>query len=278
MQPQESRILLIIILGTLMLALSSAFIILFILHFRHKQRMNLREKEVIKTQYEQELLQSQIEVQNQTLQYIGGEIHDNIGQLLSVVRLNINVLEEASLPVPYQRYATVASNLLEKAISELRSLSKSLNSDFIRDFGLKESLIFELERIESTGRLKTFFHEEGDSFSFGPEAEIILFRICQEVINNAIKHAAANQIQVSVLYDTDALRIRITDDGTGFDQEIIQDNSLRQSGSGLRNIRRKIGLLGGDCTIHSAVGKGTTFEIWLRPDPSLITAPAHTPR
>lgn len=217
----------------------------------------------LRAQYDQEMLQSQIEVQNETLQYIAQEIHDNVGQTLTLVRLYLNMLEEEAPTENYQHKLMSTNNLVGLAIDDLRNLSKSLDSDFINDFGLDQSLSHELDRINKLGRMKADLVKRGSYFKPGYDIEIILFRICQEIFNNSLKHSAANNLIVTLTCSYPMINLLISDNGKGFDSQQV-NTTLQQSGSGLRNIERRVTLLGGTLRIDSQIGLGTTFEIILR--------------
>lgn len=142
-------------------------------------------------------------------------------------------------------------------------MSKSLDSDTVQRFGLLPSLTLELERIQRAGHIQTQLVTVGDPYSLGKQAEIVLLRMAQESLNNALKHAHARTLTVSGTYQPSAFLLTITDDGQGFNVEEATVRPLDQAGSGLGNLHRRAGLLGGSCTISSQVGAGTRVEIQL---------------
>ena len=260
----DNEILFTVISSVLfMLGLATVFI-LAIVRYQRRVRLHAQEKTTLKAQYEQEILQSQIEVQNQTLAYIGRELHDNIGQLLSVTKINLNVVEDT---LDQHQFECVSDNfqqanqLIDVIITEVRGLSKSLDGNFVQEFGLSESLESELQRIEKTRRFATHFITEGEVYSLGFQKEIILFRIAQEVLNNAIKHAQATTLSVKLLYQTTSFQLQISDNGKGFDVQLAQNQILNNSGSGLRSIQKRANLIGGICTFESVIGVGTKVDI-----------------
>ena len=263
MLSEEYRILLIVIFGTIALLLSSVFLVYMLLSFRQRQKVNIQEKAALKAQYEQEILTSQLEVQNATLQHIGEELHDNIGQMLSVARINLNVVEEADRAADNREFIQQANELIAKSIQDLRALTKSLDGDFVEDFGLTESIAQELQRIRHTGVFGTELRTSGDVYSLGFQREIVLYRIVQEVINNAIKHSEAKQVTVEINYTPDLFSLIISDDGKGFEYQNLPENELNKSGAGLRNIQRRASLIGATCQLVSSPGNGTTITITL---------------
>ncbi len=268
MLSEEYHVLLIIIFGTTALLLSSIFLVYMLLYFRHRQKVNIQDKITLKAQYEREILTAQLEVQNTTLQHIGQELHDNVGQLLAVARINLNVVEEAKEGDDNRKYIQQANELIAQSINDLRSLTKSLDGDFVQDFGLSESIAQELQRVRNTGIFGTEFRTSGEAYSLGFQREIVLFRIVQEVLNNAIKHAEAKKLTVNIIYLPESVTLTLQDDGKGFDYPSTQEKILSQSGAGLRNMQRRAALIGGQYTLKSLPGQGTTVSINLLTQPT----------
>ncbi|GAB3694940.1 hypothetical protein GCM10027592_16450 [Spirosoma flavus] len=263
MQQGSQKLVILGLLGTLLFLVQSGFIVFYLLFFKRKQRLNQQEQVAIRATYEREILQSQMEVRNQTSQYIGEELHDNIGQLLTIVRLNLGILEESDLSPEYIRTIKDTNETLGTAISDLRTISKSLDGDFIKDFGLQKGLANEVQRIQKTGKCQIELQLIGNFISLGFQIEIVLFRICQEMLNNALKHSQASLISIQLTYEPNIFQLSIHDNGKGFDYAGILNNAEEQRGSGLRNINRRVNLLGGKVVFHSDAGAGTTITITL---------------
>lgn len=257
----NDNLYLVAIVSTVVFMLLTVFIVSFLLLFQRKQLQNIREKIALKAAYEREILQAQVEVQNHTLQQIGSDLHDNIGQLLSLTKLHLNALEEE--PNPQSAASRLASigAVVDLTIREVRALTKSLDKEFIEQFGLISSLKNELDRLEQTGRFTTRFSLSGSPYPLGFQHEIVLFRVVQEVLNNAVKHAEAAQIEITVLYATGQFDVAISDNGRGFDQAETQRRELGKSGAGLRTMQRRMALIGGTCHIESGPGQGTRIRL-----------------
>jgi len=268
MSAEINEVVVIVLAGTFLMLLLIVFIISFFFLHQRRQLQNLQEKANLHAQYQQEILQTQLEIQNQTLQHVGGELHDNIGQLLSVARLQLNILETEESPKTEQ--IVEVNGVIEKTIHELRALSKSLDSSFVQDFGLVESLSHELQRIRNTRKYQTEIAVEGEAYRLEGQKEIVLFRVVQEILQNILKHAGAKQIQVSLLYTPAQFSLTVQDDGQGFDYEAVLSREMSQSGAGLRNIQRRTEMLGGTCIFNSTQDQGTSVHIKL-PTPNIAT-------
>jgi two-component system, NarL family, sensor kinase len=257
----HSDIIWVAIFGSIIFAFITFFIISFTIYFQKKKIQHLQEKTALKAQYDQEILKSQIEVQNATLQYLGKELHDNVGQLLSVARINLNVVEETIQEAENEGFVKQANELVEQSIQELRALSKSLDGDFVQDFGFQEMIIHELQRIRKTKKFETEILIQGQKYSLGYDREIVLFRIVQEILNNTIKHSGATIIEASLNYLPNNFTLQISDNGKGFDYAKVINNELNQSGSGLRNIQRRATLINFNCEIDSILSIGTKYKL-----------------
>lgn len=245
----------VIILGaSVFLLLISLFIVLMLMAYRKRDFTHLQEKRKLEEEFNKQLLQSQMEVQENTFLHIGRELHDNVGQLLSTSRMLIG-LTERLLEHPPDMLAT-ANATLAKAINEIRSLSKSLDKEWLGQFNFSDNLLEEVNRINATNLIKAtlnFNHH----LNLPSEKQIILFRIVQEAMQNAIKHGQCNQIKIESQRKEGRMEIIIKDDGKGF--EINEINK----GLGLDNMKHRVALLGGQISFKSIVGQGTTVNISL---------------
>ena len=257
----NTEIVAIFISITIILFSLGLFIIVFILLFQRRQLQNRQEKANLQVQHQQEILQVQLEIQNQTLQHISGELHDNIGQLLTLARFQLNMLEIEETITPKQ--IEEVNEVVGKTIDELRGLSKSLDGDFVKNFGLVESLTHELGRIHNMGKYQTKILVDGEVYRLEGQREIVLFRVVQEILNNILKHAGGKQIQVSLQFTPAHFRLTVLDDGKGFDYEAVLGREMSKSGAGLRNIQRRTEMLGGTCTFKTAPSRGTAVHIQL---------------
>lgn len=220
--------------------------------------MHQTELHDLKSQYEHALLLSQLEIQEQTFRNISQEIHDNIGQVLSLARLNLNTVTEANL----QEKLEVTDELVGKAITDLRDLSKSLNGEKITDLGLWEAISHELNTIEKSVQIKTAVSGENIDLILDEEHIIIIFRMIQEVLNNILKHARATSIEVNFRSTQEAVAICIKDNGVGFDPQKLAET---ETGIGLKNLKQRARLINGKVDIDTAHGKGTEVNIILQP-------------
>lgn len=247
----------IISASVFVLLLMIAVFFLFRIYWKRKNTL-LLEKQHMAVQFEQTLLQSKLEIQEQTFADISREIHDNIGQVLSLARINLNTL---NAPVDNSKINLV-DELMEKAITDLRNLSHSLDADLIRKKGWLEPTQKLLRDLEKSGKYVARLFISENPPALGSDKPIILFRMIQEVINNIIRHAGANAIEMNVTNGKERMEITIRDNGKGFNKEKIS------AGAGLRNLENRARMIAADLMIESEPGHGTTITISVKLEPN----------
>jgi signal transduction histidine kinase len=242
----------LIVFGTCILLLLGGFIVYFLFLYNSRQKQHRLERQALRQSFQQELLRTQLEIQEQTLQNVGQEIHDNIGQTLSLAKLHLNTVPAGEVT---EKIADTRL-LVAKAINDLRGLSKNLNSEALLAEGLLAAVERELRLIGRSGVFKTTMDVKGAAIRGNPQVELILFRIIQEGLNNGIKHSGASRLSVTFDFSGPTLHITLHDDGDGFDV-----GSPDAEGQGLRNMRNRARLIGAGFAIDSRCGGGTTIQL-----------------
>lgn len=255
-------IIITIVAVSLLVGLLCSFIVSFIMIYQKKKKQHLFEKQVLNARFSETLLQSQLEIQEQTFKNISQEIHDNIGQALTLAKLNLNTLDAELDEAPMQKIIT-SKEIISKAINDLRDIGRSLNTDYIADMGLLKAMEYELGLISRSSGIKTELHTEGDPFRMDQQKELILFRIVQETLNNTMKHAGAKTIRASIGFQSDKLELSVDDDGKGFVLPGEGNENQLAAGLGLRNMQNRAKLIGATFSINSALGDGTAIKIIL---------------
>lgn len=209
----------------------------------------------MKAIFNEQLLQSRLEMQEQTLNVISQEIHDNVGQILSLAKVQLNIIEHSG------RFNSMlladAKDSVSKAMTDLRDIAKSLNSDRIQLLSLPEMVSHELSRVSRSGLMLTRMEVKGTEHDIHSQKKLILFRIIQEALQNIFKHSKAAHIGLDFSYQTDYVQIQIADDGQGFQKDVLN----QKEGLGLQNIINRAALIGGKAQIESVINEGTTVTI-----------------
>lgn len=252
---EKSQVIFAVLFATAVLLLLAFFLLFFFVRYRAKSNQYIREREALKKEFEQTLLQSQIEVQENTFATLGQELHDNIGQLLVSTKALIGVTQRNMQQVPDS--LNIAEDTVGKAINEVRSLSKLLDKEWLQQFDLIENLQTEVNRINAAKILQINF-SHAEKVLLQPEEQIILFRIIQEAIQNSIRHSQAQQIDISISHSVSSLIVSIIDNGKGFEPAAIISKGL-----GLKNMKHRMHLLGGTIEWNSSPGTGSTVILKL---------------
>ncbi len=231
-----------IIVGSGIVLILCAFVVIFLFFYQRKKYNHIQEKAALKAQFEQEILSSENEIKEETMRHISRELHDNVAQMLSLVKIQLNNLTEE---VPQSQKLMQSREYLTAAITDLRALSKTLNTDNILHEGLANAIDFELQRIEKASGLKAQFTKNSYHQWLDAKQEIMVFRIFQELLQNIVKHAQAKNINVYLEESKECFKIEVQDDGIGFDFEEKLKNRGFESGSGLANMVYRANLLKG---------------------------------
>jgi signal transduction histidine kinase len=254
----SKEVTIIIVAGTVVLIILILFIIIFLMMYKNRQMRHQLEMEAVQEKFNQEILKTQLEIQEQTLKKLSEEIHDNVGQVLSLAVMNLSAIDVSDSVKATAKIENTTS-LVQKAVGDLRNLSKTMDPDNITAAGLSAMIKFELDLVEKTGLYKTSFICSGTERSLGCQRDIILYRMLQETINNIIKHAKANFIIIALNFKSSEIQLEIADNGIGFNTDLSEKIELAKSGAGLKNIKRRTEILGGTVQVKSVPGSGTNL-------------------
>jgi signal transduction histidine kinase len=255
---QIHEIQLTIAIGSLIIIFFTVIIIVTITQYKQRIYKHQLEKEQLEASFSKTLLQSKLEIKEQTLQHIAWELHDNLGQVASLIKIHLNTLSFENAPAARQKVEHT-KELVRQLISDLKSISLNLNSDRVVQLGLRKGLESEVERLNKTGRFEAFLHEEGVTPSLDPNTTILLYRMVQEMINNSVKHSGAKQITISLQGSENLFTLVCADNGVGFNVE----EKLKSGGSGLINLHNRVRLINGQIIIQSSHESGTSVTIEL---------------
>ncbi len=212
---------------------------------------------------------ARVQAQEDERRRISREIHDGLGQLLTAMKFNLEILED-SLPVHEETEKRIADikELLENVMKEAREISYNLMPSVLDDFGLAPGLLSLCEQFSKGTGIKATFHEHGLKERLNADMEIGLYRVVQEALNNIAKHADAKEVEVQIVRHSEVLRLTVEDDGRGMAGHRPVRRSIRSGGMGLVSMRERAASLNGTLVIDSTPGKGTliNIEITLKAD------------
>jgi len=236
---------LFIILSIIALVIAIVLVALFILFQKHKNKLIISKKEA-QRQFEQEIAKTQIEIREETFRNISWELHDNIGQLLTLAKIqlqNATNIQEVIVT-------------LDKGLKELRTLSKAINPEALKNTTLTTAVDQEINRLNRLQYIDAKLVTKGKEQEIDHEVEIVFFRILQEFFSNTIKHAKATELKVILVFTEDELDIIAEDNGEGFNK-----NENKSLGIGISNMKKRAQLVNAMATVNSEIGKGTRLHI-----------------
>jgi len=240
--------------GVILFSLLVAFIIYFLFLYKRKQVEYRWEKE----QAKQLLLKTEIEIKEQTLSYISRELHDNLGQVASLIKINLGMV---NLSVDNSDFDKIndSRGLIKSLILDIKSLSTTLKGENLQRFGLVEMIKKDLQRLEKISIIQVDFICENKLPELSSERQVFLYRMTQEIFNNILQHSGATKAKLIIsVFDNVNIELKFIDNGIGFDM------NSNKPGNGLINLEERCKLINARLEIDSVVGKGTEIKISLK--------------
>jgi signal transduction histidine kinase len=222
--------------------------------FQKKKSKFLIEKMEADLLFQSELTKSKIEIKEQTLTNVSRELHDNIGQILSVALMQMNILIEDENNYTKENLVNLKF-LVNKSLNEIRMLSKLMNGDIVLRSSFIDAVSDDLERIKQMKKIHCDLKVTGEVQKINKEHQTIIYRILQESISNILRHSHSETIVINISFTKDNCTINIIDSGKGFD---FKNESKR---NGLTNIQTRAELIGAKFEIHSELNKGSKITI-----------------
>jgi len=262
--PTDFQITYIIVIVTFMLVALVFFVVFSIVQYQKAQGNHIDEISSLRTSFQKEMLTAQLAVQKKTLDNVSTELHDNIGQILSLAKLNLYQVQKE------QPHDNVSQSIehVDLAIAGIRNVSHLITDNESGKVSLRKLLQQEVEKINQTKAIKASLNwdvEIGDEI--GPEKAFMAYRMVQEGINNTIKHAEAKNIVITVSDKGNKIALVLKDDGKGFkvSYKILRNN-------GLQNLQKRANVINAELTIDSKPNHGTKISIFILKDNSNAAA------
>lgn len=267
-----------IAVGSAVLVVMTLFIILFVAFYQNRQVRHQLALNELREAYRKELMEATFQGQEAERQRLARDLHDEIGTMLSVTKLSLNQLERTLLGVPqplgpvsgsadrYEAFDAEGSSgqvqktrrLLDETMNNVRRISRDLVPTTLERFGLLAALE-ELAEKATTAEITVTFESPATLPRLSTAHELMFYRIAQELINNAIKHAGATLVEVQFVNLETAIRMSVLDNGMGFDyDDVVKDH---RGGLGLRNIESRLSVVDGHVTFDVAPGRGSRIHV-----------------
>lgn len=253
---QETQILILFILTTLIILVFIVGIILFIIQYRKRKIQYQTEKKSMELLHINEMKEATLQMQQLTMQDIGREIHDGVGQRLTLASIYSKQLINKNLPDDSKSKIEEISNIINESLVQLRMLSRELANEQEHHIDINEYIHQEVEKVKALSVCEVEFADEKEFFIDNKKAMFII-RILQEFMQNSLKYAECSQISISLKKENEALVLNIHDNGKGFDK------TISTNGIGLNNMKRRAEMIGATIEISSSLGNGTSLFLQL---------------
>lgn len=250
---------LIYLIGTFGMILVAAALFFFFVTYQKRLLKKQIEVNEIKAAQQDELLQNTILSQEKERRRVAQDLHDEVGAMLSVVKLNVGRLEKKSLESGIKDLAVETKNYLDEVITQVRRISRALLPPSLEKLGLYNAIQELGNWVNKSDSVSVECHLIGDQIRFDLEKELALFRIVQELLNNSLKYSEAEKISIIMKFSDKSLYVTYFDNGKGFDLE-----GKSNTGLGLKNLESRTKLLNAKFKMKSMLGKGTSAIICIK--------------
>ncbi|WP_420148897.1 sensor histidine kinase [Spirosoma sp.] len=248
-----------IAVGTAVLLMMAVFIIIFVAYYQQKQAKQQLALKELQAQHRRELMAATFRGQEEERKRLAEDMHDGIGTMLSITKMSLNQLEQklgGELQVGFEFQKT--RSMIDETMTNVRRISRNLVPTTLERFGLLAALE-ELADRATDGDLEVQLNYPETPVQLPAPLELMLYRITQELVNNAIRHARAEHITIQLICFDNEVRLSVVDDGIGFDFDAIMEN--RQGGLGLRTIESRLNVVNGHVTFDVAPGRGSQIHV-----------------
>jgi signal transduction histidine kinase len=201
-----------------------------------------------------------LEAQEQERRRVALELHDELGQLLTAIKINLQLGERYKEKAPPDLY-TENLRIVEEALQQVRRLATGLRPSMLDDLGLAPALKWVAEQCASRSGFEVTFHHERAQVRLAAEIETACFRIVQEALTNISRHAQAKRVCITLRRHGTDLVLEVKDDGLGFDLAAMQQRAIAGDSLGVLGMHERAALLGGQLDIDSAAGEGCTVQL-----------------
>lgn len=252
----QSEVIYIIVLGSLGMLLLIIGIVVFIMIYQKKMLQEQEKRRILDVEYQQKMIQSQIDSQEIERKRIAADLHDSIGSLLWAAKLNVGFLGRSiRLNGELKDSYNEVMNILDQSIDSVKRISWELTPEAFQHTGLSSSIKEMCLRLDGKG-LSLMFQEQGAAIFWKDDRALMVFRIVQELINNAVKHSKAKKIKVELDWKPSNLVIEVSDDGIGF-----KPSDTMRNGLGWWNITHRSKKIGASVVVNENVHIGSAIEL-----------------
>jgi signal transduction histidine kinase len=203
-----------------------------------------------------------VEAQETERRNIARELHDEIGQALTVMQLNLQAMLQSPGADALTPRLNESLKVVERVLEQVQDISLDLRPSILDDLGLEPALRWYTDRQAALVELKVEFHADRLEQRLDPVIETECFRVAQEALTNVVRHAQAKVVTVELRKEEGQLHLCVRDDGIGFDVAAIREKAVHGASLGLLSMEERAALAGGGLEFKSTPGQGTDVQAW----------------
>ncbi len=254
----ESQFVLVFVVSSLTILLILILVILFVVAYQKRVATQRLKLDTIERDHQKQLLQATLTVQERERKRIASDLHDDIGSLLSALKLNVQFLEDSEQNERQKEFLTKTRVKLESGIEQVRRISHDMYPPELQKLGLWASLTELFANIDESEKVRTTIKGIPGHLRLNAPTELAVYRVMQELVTNSLRHSKADTLELLIHSNPDSITIQYTDNGTG-----INASELK-TGLGIMNMRSRIEAVNGDIQFESSKENGTKTIITLQ--------------
>ncbi|HVW95660.1 MAG TPA: sensor histidine kinase [Mucilaginibacter sp.] len=251
MQTPEDQLIPVLIIGTLVIVILIGFLFFFVILYQRKMIKNQVVLRKLNEEKQTDLLKAVFETQESERKRLAEDLHDSVGQVLSTIKLNLHRLNKGGVSPDKEPLLAGTRKLTDECILEIRNIIHNVLPPVLTDYGLREAVEGLCLKMEKTTNVKVHCKNNLDEQRLPPKIELALYRMAQELFSNAIKHADATIIHLTLTRDNGTLVMEFKDNGKGFNIDEVKH------GFGLKNIQSRVQLINGEVNVYTKPKSGT---------------------
>lgn len=232
----EKEVIVFIVLFNIILFVFIIGAVFFVIQYKKRKQLHNYELKRVREDFATELLKTQLDAQKDTMMEIGQDIHDSLGQKLSLASIYLHKVVKGINEIKAEQLNEINA-ILDESLVELRQISNTLIKENARGFSLEKLIRSDIDRIEQLNDVSIDYCVSTDISSLSNKQTLMLRRVVQEFLQNSIRHSKATKISISFLEQNSIIVLLCADNGIGFDiNKIKKGNGLNNIGSRLENI------------------------------------------
>lgn len=253
------QVFFLLAIGTAGMLLLAATIILFVLFYQKKMAQEQLRRQKLEADYQEKMMMAQVISQEKERSRVSKDLHDGVGVMLQVLSNTVMTVATGASPEDKKEIQHYVNEITET----VRRISFDLMPAGLEKFGLAKTVGELCSRLSKRGTIPVTFNQSGIQLSLDQNTELLVYRIIQESVNNALRHAQASEIKILFTRNEQHIKVSISDNGIGFDFPTPEKGLTHVTGLGLSSLQNRANLLGATLSFEKNIPSGTQVELTL---------------